>query len=85
MLSSTPIPRTGFSFAKYFAFIKRGFLHASSYRLNFVGTYLGAILVVVFFSVLAKFFKLHIITDAKEAQHGMSETVIAMDQSVKFR
>lgn len=56
MLSSTPITNTGFSFAKYVAFIKRGFLQASSYRLNFVGTYLGGILTVVFFSVLAKFF-----------------------------
>jgi ABC-2 type transport system permease protein len=38
------------------AFVRRGFLHASSYRLNFVGTYLGGILTVIFFYILAKFY-----------------------------
>jgi len=38
------------------AFVKRGFLQASSYRLNFVGTYLGGILTVIFMAVLARFF-----------------------------
>ena len=54
--TSTYVSRTSPTLAKYAAFVKRGFLHASSYRLNFVGTYLGGILIVVFFSVLAKFF-----------------------------
>ena len=41
--------------SKLFAFIKRGFLHASSYRLNFLGTYMGGLLAIVFFAVLQKF------------------------------
>ena len=44
------------SLPKLLAFVKRGFLHASSYRLNFVGTYLSGLLVVIFFAVLAKFY-----------------------------
>ena len=31
-------------------------MHASSYRLNFIGTYLGGVLSVVFFAVLAQFY-----------------------------
>jgi ABC-2 type transport system permease protein len=46
----------GLSPGKIWAFIKRGFLHASSYRLNFLGTYIGGILSVVFFAVLAHFY-----------------------------
>lgn len=42
--------------SKAVAFVKRGFLHASSYRLNFFGTYLGGLLSVVFFAVLARFY-----------------------------
>lgn len=42
--------------SKLAAFIHHGFRHASSYRLNFVGTYLSGILVVVFFAVLARFY-----------------------------
>lgn len=42
--------------SKLLAFTKRGFLQASSYRLNFVGTYLGGVLSVIFFSVLAQFY-----------------------------
>ena len=42
--------------AKLQAFVKRGFLHASSYRLNFFGTYLGGVLSVVFFAILAEFY-----------------------------
>lgn len=38
------------------ALVRRGFLHAASYRLNFFGNYLGAALVVVFFYVLADFY-----------------------------
>jgi ABC-2 type transport system permease protein len=41
---------------KLLAFIKRGFWHASSYRLNFVGNYLGSVLVLLFFYVLAQFY-----------------------------
>src|SRR5262245_23232054 len=41
---------------KTLAFIKRGFWHASSYRLNFVGNYLGSVLVLLFFYVLAQFY-----------------------------
>ena len=47
---------SGLSLPKVWAFVKRGFLHASSYRLNFLGTYIGGILSVVFFSVLAQFY-----------------------------
>ena len=47
---------SGLSLLKVWAFVKRGFLHASSYRLNFLGTYIGGILSVVFFSVLAGFY-----------------------------
>jgi len=43
--------------SKLFAFTKRGFLHASSYRLNFVGTYLSGVLVIIFFAVLARFYQ----------------------------
>ncbi len=46
----------GLSLGKVWAFVKRGFLHASSYRLNFLGTYLGGLLSVVFFAVLARFY-----------------------------
>ena len=46
----------GLSWGKVWAFVKRGFLHASSYRLNFLGTYVGGILSVVFFAVLAQFY-----------------------------
>jgi ABC-2 type transport system permease protein len=46
----------GLRLGKIWAFIKRGFLHASSYRLNFLGTYLGGMLSVVFFAVLARFY-----------------------------
>jgi len=42
--------------AKLLAFIQRGFLHASSYRLNFFGAYLGTALSVVFFAILARFY-----------------------------
>jgi ABC-2 type transport system permease protein len=42
--------------SKLWAFVQRGFLHASSYRLNFLGTYLGGILSVVFFAILANFY-----------------------------
>lgn len=38
------------------AFAVRGFRLASSYRLNFFGTYLGGVLLVVFFAVLQKLF-----------------------------
>lgn len=41
---------------KLVAFLKRGFWHASSYRLNFVGNYLGSALVLLFFYVLAQFY-----------------------------
>ena len=41
---------------KLFAFTQRGFRLASSYRLNFVGTYLGGVLLIVFFAVLEKAF-----------------------------
>ena len=47
---------SGLSAGKLWAFVKRGFLHAASYRLNFLGTYLGGLLSVVFFSVLARFY-----------------------------
>jgi ABC-2 type transport system permease protein len=57
-MASIPAVRasSGLSFPKLWAFIKRGFLHASSYRLNFLGTYVGGLLSVVFFSVLAQFY-----------------------------
>ncbi|MBI3361837.1 MAG: ABC transporter permease [Chloroflexi bacterium] len=42
--------------SKLLAFLRHGFRHASSYRLNFVGTYLSGVLVVVFFAVLARFY-----------------------------
>jgi ABC-2 type transport system permease protein len=45
------------SLSKLPAFVKRGFLHASSYRLNFAGTYLSGVLVIVFFAVLARFYE----------------------------
>lgn len=38
------------------ALVRRGFLHAASYRLNFFGNYFGALLVVVFYYVLAQFY-----------------------------
>jgi ABC-2 type transport system permease protein len=41
---------------KLLAFLQRGFLHASSYRLNFFGAYLGTALSVVFFAILAQFY-----------------------------
>ena len=41
---------------KLFAFLKRGFLHAASYRLNFLGNYFGSLLVIIFFAVLAQFY-----------------------------
>lgn len=51
MVSSLTLP-----VAKVLAFVKRGFWHASSYRLNFVGNYLGSALVLLFFYVLAQFY-----------------------------
>ncbi len=42
--------------AKAAAFFRRGFLHASSYRLNFLGGYIGTALSVVFFAILAQFY-----------------------------
>ncbi len=47
------------TFNKFFAFTRRGFLLASSYRLNFFGTYLGGVLLVVFFAVLQKLLGTH--------------------------
>jgi ABC-2 type transport system permease protein len=47
---------SGLSPGKFWAFVKRGFLHAASYRLNFLGTYVGGLLSVVFFAVLARFY-----------------------------
>lgn len=44
---------------KLLAFTPRGFLLASSYRLNFFGTYLGGVLLVVFFAVLPRLFGTH--------------------------
>ncbi len=41
--------------SKLSAFVRRGFLDASSYRLNFFGTYFGGILYVVFYFLLARF------------------------------
>ncbi len=41
---------------KLFAFTQRGFRLASSYRLNFIGTYLGGVLLIVFFAVLEEVF-----------------------------
>jgi ABC-2 type transport system permease protein len=41
---------------KFVAFVRRGFWHASSYRLNFFGNYLGSALVLIFFYVLAQFY-----------------------------
>ncbi|MBI3763622.1 MAG: ABC transporter permease [Chloroflexi bacterium] len=40
---------------KLLALITRGFLDASSYRLNFIGTYFGGVLYVVFYALLARF------------------------------
>ena len=45
--------------SKLSAFTQRGFRLASSYRLNFVGTYLGGVLLVVFFAVLQNLFGAH--------------------------
>jgi ABC-2 type transport system permease protein len=53
---SPAAPTPALSPAKLLAFIQRGFLHASSYRLNFLGTYIGGILTVVFFAILADFY-----------------------------
>jgi len=47
---------SGLSPGKVWAFVRRGFLHAASYRLNFIGTYIGGLLSVVFFAVLARFY-----------------------------
>jgi len=41
---------------KLLAFLRRGFWQASSYRLNFVGAYIGTALTVVFLYVLAQFY-----------------------------
>jgi ABC-2 type transport system permease protein len=41
---------------KLLAFTQRGFRLASSYRLNFIGTYLGGVLLIVFFAVLQQLF-----------------------------
>lgn len=41
---------------KLFALTQRGLLHAASYRLNFLGNYFGAGLVLAFFYVLAQFY-----------------------------
>jgi ABC-2 type transport system permease protein len=40
---------------KIWAFAIRGFLNARSYRLNFFGTYLGGVLYVFFYALLARF------------------------------
>ncbi len=53
---------------KLTAFITRGFLHASSYRLNFIGNYLGSVLVMIFYAVLAQFYGLA--RPASLAQYG---------------
>ena len=50
-----PAPRS-LGLLKLVAFVRRGFLHAASYRLNFLGTYVGGLLSVVFFAVLAQFY-----------------------------
>jgi ABC-2 type transport system permease protein len=42
--------------AKLFAFLRRGLLQAASYRLNFFGAYLGSVLVILFYFVLAQFY-----------------------------
>jgi ABC-2 type transport system permease protein len=44
---------------KLLAFTLRGFRLASSYRLNFLGTYLGGVLLIVFFAVLQQLFGAH--------------------------
>ncbi len=55
--ADAPIPSgRGLGLIKLYAFIRRGFLHAASYRLNFLGTYVGGLLSVVFFAVLAQFY-----------------------------
>jgi ABC-2 type transport system permease protein len=41
---------------KLLAFLERGFRQAASYRLNFLGNYLGTLLTVVFLYVLAQFY-----------------------------
>jgi ABC-2 type transport system permease protein len=41
---------------KLLALTQRGFWHAASYRLNFLGNYFGAGLVLIFFYVLAQFY-----------------------------
>jgi ABC-2 type transport system permease protein len=41
---------------KLWALARRGWLQAASYRLNFIGNYLGALVVLVFFYVLAQFY-----------------------------
>lgn len=45
-----------FLLRKPLAFLKRGFWHASSYRLNFIGNYLGSAFVLLFFYILAQFY-----------------------------
>jgi ABC-2 type transport system permease protein len=40
---------------KLAAFIRRGFLDAASYRLNFAGTYFSGVMYVVFYALLARF------------------------------
>jgi ABC-2 type transport system permease protein len=59
-LSATAVPSTAqppaITLYKLWAFVKRGFLHTASYRLNFVGTYVGGILSVIFFAILADFY-----------------------------
>lgn len=56
-VTSTPARRFSFgiSWNKLRAFAVRGFLDASSYRLNFFGTYFSGVLYVVFYWLLARF------------------------------
>ena len=57
MQGSSPLPAPrSLGLLKLVAFVRRGFLHAASYRLNFLGTYVGGLLSVVFFAVLAQFY-----------------------------
>src|SRR4051812_16191737 len=47
--------RTTNNWYKVWALTWRGFLIAKSYRLNFIGTYFGGALYVLFYAVLARF------------------------------
>ena len=55
-MSVFPSVRESKPLVKLLAFVQRGFWHASSYRLNFFGAYLGTALSVVFFAILARFY-----------------------------